>query len=188
MLPGRLPQRGTPTPVSLHQIKVSRKLKNRWVQTAEVYCATKSSDTRCFQTSAPWSPDDCRQQLTTTIFWTILGSEGLYKSGENIVNVLNCEVYQAGNQGEISVQVDSGTPQVRYIASVHWQEAESNPFVQLLMPASSLDQHGALCSSVATGTGNSEILTSTTVTQASQTSWTVIGATFLVLRSVLFLL
>jgi hypothetical protein len=38
-------------------------------------------------------------------------------SGEDIVNVLNCKVYHADNEGGISVQVDSGMPQVCYIAS-----------------------------------------------------------------------
>jgi hypothetical protein len=37
-------------------------------------------------------------------------------SGEDIVNVLNCKVYHADNEGGISVQVDSGMPQVCYIA------------------------------------------------------------------------
>lgn len=54
---------------------------------------------------------------TTTTSWTIPGSEGLYMSGEDIVNVLDCKVYQADKEGGISVQVDSGMPQVRWLAS-----------------------------------------------------------------------
>ncbi|KAF8227846.1 GH13 alpha-amylase precursor [Tricholoma matsutake] len=105
---------------------------------------------------------------TTTTSWTIPGSEGLYMSGEDIVNVLDCKVYQADKEGGISVQVDSGMP-------------------QLLMPASSLNQHGILCSSVATGTGNSKIVSST-VTQTSHVGWSVVCGTFLAFWSVLFLL
>jgi len=50
----------------------------------------------------------------TTTTWTVPGSEGLYQSGESVVNVLNCKVYQADEQGGVSVQTESGMPQVRY--------------------------------------------------------------------------
>lgn len=45
-------------------------------------------------------------KATTT--WSIPGSSALFKSGETVVNVLNCKTVNADSDGGLSVKVDSG--------------------------------------------------------------------------------
>ncbi|RDB27294.1 Alpha-amylase 1 [Hypsizygus marmoreus] len=82
--------------------------------------------------------------------WTIPSSNALFKGGESVVNILNCETTTADADGGLSVQVDAGMPQV-------------------LLPVSALGKNGTLCGTGKSGSGGSSTGMQTRI------SWSVIG-------------
>ncbi|KAF8653556.1 hypothetical protein AX16_003893 [Volvariella volvacea WC 439] len=68
--------------------------------------------------------------------WQVAASDLPFGSSDTIVNVLTCDTVARQSDGSISVESNSGLPQV-------------------LLPASALDRNGQLCPQVGTGSGSS---------------------------------